>query len=187
MKTMQPTRTVVKCRLAYANVWEPRVNTLTPNAEPKYSAVLLIDKRDQASIDRLHKAVDAAIKAGKAKLANARGEVPTNLHLPMRDADAENKENDGYAGHYFINATNTRKPQIVDRQVAPILEQDEVYSGCYCNVSINCWAYAVNGNKGISVSLGNIQKIRDGEHFRGGRAEDDFEPLSDDEETDVPF
>ena len=83
----------------------------------------------------------------------------------------------------FFNASSTRKPQIVDRHVQPILDQEEVYSGCYCNVSINFFAFAKEGNKGIAAGLNNIQKIRDGERLAGGStAEDDFEALDDDDD-----
>ena len=80
-----------------------------------------------------------------------------------------------YAGHWFINANSKTAPQIVDKAVKPILNRDEVYSGCYARVSLNFYAFNSNGNKGIACGLGNIQKIRDGEPL-GGRslATDDF-------------
>ena len=73
-------------------------------------------------------------------------------------------------------------PQIVDKAVKPILDRDEVYSGCYARVSLNFYAFNSNGNKGIACGLGNIQKIRDGES-RGGRssAADDFSTEGDDD------
>ena len=62
------------------------------------------------------------------------------------------------------------------------MNRSEVYSGCYGRVSLNFYAYFVNGNRGIAAGLNNIQKIRDGEPLAGkSRAEDDFssEPTSD--------
>ncbi|MCD0152753.1 DUF2815 family protein, partial [Streptococcus agalactiae] len=85
-------------------------------------------------------------------------------------------------GHYFINANSIKAPQIVDKQVQPILDQSEVYSGCYARVSLNFYAFNSNGNKGVACGLGNIQKIKDGAPL-GGRssASDDFTTLEDDD------
>ncbi|WP_230228959.1 ssDNA-binding protein, partial [Allobaculum mucilyticum] len=67
--------------------------------------------------------------------------------------------------------------------VQPILDQSEVYSGCYARVSLNFYAFNTNGNKGVACGLGNIQKIKDGPRL-GGRttANDDF--VSEDADDD---
>ena len=82
------------------------------------------------------------------------------------------------ADSMFLNANSKQAPQIVDRQVQPILDQSEVYSGCYGRVSITFYAYNSNGNKGIAAGLGNVQKLRDGEPL-GSRAnaKDEFEAV----------
>ncbi|WP_278600881.1 ssDNA-binding protein, partial [Clostridium tertium] len=59
-------------------------------------------------------------------------------------------------------------PQVVDSKVEPILDQSEVYSGCYGRISVTFYGYNSNGNRGIAAGLGNIQKIKDGEPL-GGR------------------
>ena len=70
----------------------------------------------------------------------------------------------------------------MDKSVKPILDRDEVYSGCYGRVSLNFYAFNSNGNKGVACGLGNIQKIKDGEPL-GSRssASDDFTSLEDDD------
>ena len=67
----------------------------------------------------------------------------------------------------------------------PILDQSEVYSGCYGRISVNFYGFNSNGNRGIAAGLGNIQKLRDGESL-GGRtsAEEDFDAVEVDEEED---
>ena len=59
-----------------------------------------------------------------------------------------------------------------------ILDQSEVYSGCYGRVSITFYAYNSNGNKGVAAGLGNVQKLKDGEPL-GSRAnaKDEFEAV----------
>lgn len=176
--TNKPTRVVIPCRISYAHIWEP-----TPEKEgftSKYSVACLIDSSDVATINKIQKAIEAAKIEGKSKLANAKGIVPANIKTPLRDADADGIEDEAYAGKMFINASSNNKPQIVNGRVEPILDQSEVYSGCYCNVSVNFYAFNVGPNKGIAAGLGNIQKIKDGERLAGGAsAEDDFEVIEE--------
>lgn len=181
----KPTKVILKnVRLSYANIWAPRE---TDSGEMKYSAALLIPKTDKKTVMSINKAIEAAKIEGKSKLANKAGKIPSNIKLPLRDADEEGKDEDEvYAGHYFINANSNRKPQIVDRAKEAIEDRDEVYSGCYANVSVNFFAYNSNGNIGIGCGLGNIQKLKDGERLGGGStADEDFEELEDDEDDDL--
>ena len=145
-------------RLSYFHGWEP---TSINGGPERYSVSVLIPKDDKETVKAINDAVDAAIK------------------LPLRDGDTE-REDEAYAGHWFINANSKTAPQIVDKAVKPILDRDEVYSGCYARVSLNFYAFNSNGNKGIACGLGNIQKIKDGEPL-GGRssATDDFSTEED--------
>lgn len=166
-----------KVRLSYAHVWDPvSIN----DSKPKYSVSLIIPKGDKETVKKINAAVDAAIEEGIAKFG---GKKPNKaaLKLPLRDGDTE-RDDEVYKNAYFVNANSTTAPQIVDRSVQPILDREEVYSGCYARVSINFYAYNTNGNKGIACGLGNIQKIADGEPL-GGRsnAKDDFSSLDDDD------
>ncbi|MBR1810132.1 MAG: DUF2815 family protein [Clostridia bacterium] len=166
-----------KVRLSYANVWEPAsINGGTP----KYSVSLIIPKTDTKTIDLINAAVDNAIKQGAAKFG---GKIPNRaaLKLPLRDGDTE-RDDEAYKGAYFVNANSTTAPQIVDTAVQPILDRNEVYSGCYARVSINFYAFNSNGNRGIACGLGNIQKISDGEALGGkSTAAEDFATDMDDD------
>ena len=67
----------------------------------------------------------------------------------------------------------------------PVMDQDEVYSGCYAKVKVALFAYSASGNRGIGASLEVIQKVRDGERLGGsGSGLDGFEDEGDD---DLPF
>lgn len=182
MKNAKATKVLIPCRLSYAHVWEPSTN---PDGTPgKYNVCLLISKKDVKTLAKIDKAIKAAIAEGKSKLANSKGIVPKNIKTPLRDADEEGIEDEAYEGMMFMNVTSNRKPDIVDRHVEKIIDRDEVYSGCYCNVSVNFYAFSVDVNKGIAAGLGNIQKVKDGERLAGGSsAADDFDVL-DDEDTD---
>ena len=164
-------------RLSYFHGWEP---TSINGGPERYSVSVLIPKDDKETVKAINDAVDAAIEEGIAKFG---GKKPNKaaIKLPLRDGDTE-REDEAYARHWFINANSKTAPQIVDKGVKPILDRDEVYSGCYARVSLNFYAFNSNGNKGIACGLGNIQKIRDGEPL-GGRslATDDFTTEDDDD------
>lgn len=172
--------TGINTRLSYANIWEPKsIN----GGKEKYSVSLIIPKSDTKTLTAIEKAIDAAIEEGIGKFG---GKKPNKavLKLPLRDGDLE-KDNVNYKDAYFINANSITAPQIVDKQVQPILDQTEVYSGCYARVSISFYAFNTNGNRGVACGLGNIQKIRDGEPLGGHRsASDDFTAISDQSEPD---
>ena len=67
-----------------------------------------------------------------------------------------------------MTASSKQRPELVDRNLQPIIDATEVYSGMYARVCINFFAYANNGRKGIGCGLGPVQKTRDGEPL-GGR------------------
>lgn len=164
-------------RLSYFHGWE----AVSINGGPeRYSVSVLIPKDDTETINAINDAIDAAIDEGIAKFG---GKKPNKsaIKLPLRDGDTE-RDDEAYKGHYFINANSRTAPQIVDKAVKPILDRDEVYSGCYARVSLNFYAFSANGSKGVAVGLGNIQKIKDGEPL-GGRssAADDFRTENDDD------
>jgi len=165
-----------KVRFSYANIWEPKsIN----GGDEKYSVSLIIPKSDTKTVNEINAAIEAAKQEGKAKFG---GKIPANLKLPLRDGDIDRPDDEAYRNSYFINANSKDKPQIVDKSVKVILDQEEVYSGCYGRSSINFYAFNQNGNKGIACGLGNLQKLSDGEPLSGrSRAEDDFTSAEDDD------
>ena len=143
--------------------------------DAKYSICLLIPKKDKATLDKIQNAMDAAIEQGITSKWG--GKTPKNLHLPLRDGDEERAdEAPEYAGMMFLNANSTQKPGIIDRDRNEILDDEEVYSGCWGRASINFFPYDSNGNRGVGVGLNNIQKIKDGDRLGASRAsaESDF-------------
>lgn len=164
--------TTGKVRLSYAHLFEPHA---IEGNEPKYSVSVIIPKSDKETLQAIKDAVNQAKEDGKAKW---NGKVPANVKTPLRDGDTEREGDEAYAGCYFLNANSKNKPGIVDKDVQPILDQSEVYSGCYARLTLNFYAYAASGNKGIAAGLGNVQKLEDGEPLGGfTRAEDDFEAI----------
>jgi len=161
-----------KVRFCYANVFEP--TAMNEGDTPKYNICILIPKTDTKTLEKINKAIEAAKQAGKAKLADKNGKIPSNLKLPLRDGDDERSDDPAFEGMYFINANSQRKPSIVDKELNPIMEKEEFYSGCYGRASINFYAFNIS-SKGIAAGLNNLQKLEDGEMLAGGStAEEDF-------------
>ena len=171
-----PTKVIVPCRFSYLHCWEPAA---VNGGEPKYSVSAIIDKKDTKTINAIKAAIEQAKKDSVSKWG---GKVPGNLHLPLRDGDIDRPDDEAYAGCYFFNANSRQAPQVVDAKVQPILDQSEVYSGCYGKISVTFYGYNANGNRGIAAGLGNVQKLRDGERL-GGRsnAADDFQTEDDED------
>ena len=174
-----PTKVIVPCRFSYLHCWEPdSVN----GSEPKYSVSAIIPKSDTNTVNAIKVAIEQAKKDSVSKWG---GKVPGNLKLPLRDGDIDRPDDEAYAGCYFFNANSRQAPQVVDSKVQPILDQSEVYSGCYGKISVTFYGYNSNGNRGIAAGLGNIQKLKDGESL-GGRtsAADDFQTEDEDDFLD---
>ena len=174
-KISSVTKVVIPCRISFANIFEAKsIN----GGEAKFSVSCLIPKGDKKTLLAIHKAVEAAKEDGKTR------KIPPNLKLPLRDGDIDRPDDENYQEHFFLNATSKDAPQVVDRHVQPVTDPMMVYSGCFCNVSVNFYAFNANGNRGVAAGLGNIQFVKDGERLSGrASAESDFDALEDDEEV----
>ena len=156
------------CRLSYTHL---------------FSKYVLIPKKEKATI----KAIEAAIEAAKKEAITAKwgGKEPKKIDLPLRDGD--DKEDDAvYENMFYVNAKASTRPGIVDKNKAPIVDEDEIYSGVWAYVSVTFYGYDVNGNRGIACGLNNIMKFKDDERF-GGRAsaENDFADLDTEDDDDL--
>lgn len=158
------------CRLSYTHVFN-RYNPDGDQADGKYMTNVLIPKDEKETIEAINKAIAEAKK--QATVSKWGGKEPKKLDMPLRDGDEKDDEN--YEGHLFVNAKSNTRPGIVDRKKVPIIDEEEVYSGVWAIVSVTFFGYDKNGNKGIACGLNNIMKFKDDEHF-GGRvsAESDF-------------
>ena len=185
MANNNPTKIVTgpNIKMSYLHILEPAsIN----GSDPKYSGSFLIPK-GSPDVDKIRAAIQAAYEEGQARLKGSGKTVPplASLKTPLRDSDAERPGDEDYAGYYFVNANNTSKPGIVDRDLNPILDPDEVYSGMFGRVSLTFFAFNKNGNRGIACSLNNVQKIKDGPRLGGhASAAEDFGGLDDDDLLD---
>lgn len=158
-------------RFSYLHVWE--AVAIEGANEAKYSVSLIIPKSDAKTVQAVKECINNALSNGlQTKFA---GKTPVNVKTPLRDGDAERADDEAYKNAYFINASCKTKPGVVDKDCNPVMNQDDVYSGCYGLASITFYPFNTNGNKGVACGLNHIMKLRDGEPL-GGRstAESDF-------------
>lgn len=182
MATEQNTTKVVtgKVRLSYVHIFEPYAQDADDT--PQYSCVILIPKSDKATLKKIEAAQKAAAEQGKNSKFD--GKIPPNLQLTLHDGDEEGdlEKNPEYEGHMFMSVSSKTKPGIVDKDVNPVLDSTEVYSGCYARVSINAFPFNYKGKKGVSFGLNHVQKWADGDYLGGrSKAEDDFEPVAEED------
>lgn len=167
----------------YANVFTPRARKGKdgqPDGEPKYSVLLVFDRK--ADLSELEEAVETAAvekfgSKARAMLANGR------LRSPIRDAeeyvDEEASDEENYPfnlpGARMVRFATKDKPGVVDDSAEPIMDRMDFYDGCKARVSYRVYGYDRNGNKGVSVALINVQKLGEGKRLSGNpTAEDDF-------------
>ena len=164
-------------RLTFPVLFEPK--QVNGQGDPKFSAAFLFPKThpQKAEIER------GIVEVAKAKWGEKYGDVLKSLkagdRLCMHDGDAKS-EYDGYAGMYFINASNKIRPLVIDGNRAPLTASDgKPYSGCFVNAIVELWSQDNQFGKRVNASLLGVQFLRDGDRLAGGSvaAADDFEPL----------
>lgn len=179
-KTINGTKVVFgPCRLSYTHVFQKYSPDNTD--EGKYMTNILVPKSEKATVA----ALQAAIEAAKAKAITEKwgGKEPKKIDTPLRDGDE--KEDEVFASHWYLNAKSSTRPGVVDQHLNPITDEEEVYSGCWAIVSVTFYGYDVSGNRGIACGLNNVMKFKDDERL-GGRvsAESDFSGMGLDTEDD---
>lgn len=169
------------CRLSYVHVFSKYDPENDGNG--KYMTNVLIPKSEKDTIKALQTAIETAKQA--AIVSKWGGKEPKKLDMPLHDGDID-KDDDAFSDHYYVNAKSNTRPGIVDKNKAPIVDEEEIYSGVWAVVSVSFYGYDKNGNRGVACGLNNIMKFKDDEHL-GGRAsaETDFGDVNFDDDDDL--
>lgn len=170
--TARPRLLTPRVRLSYPNLF--RAKAQMEGKEPVFSCMLIFgaDVLNTPEYQALRAAAQAAAveKWGQ--------NIPPNLRSPFRP----NSEREGKPGHdaggVFLNASSKNRPGVVHNTAAglqPIIDENEVYGGCWVVASLGVYAYDQKGNRGVSFGLNNVLKVSDGDPL-GTRVtpEDDF-------------
>jgi hypothetical protein len=164
-------------RLSYPNLFVAKA--IEEGKELKYSASFLLNKKEHAGlIAEIEKMTE------RVALDEFKKKVKLN-RVPLRDGN-EKEDKDGYGDEVmFLNAGNTKRPVVVDRDLTPLTADDpKPYAGCYVNATIRLFAFDhPKGGKGVSSSLRAVQFVKDGESFGAGPvdAEQEFEKMEVDD------
>ena len=141
----------------------------------KFEATFLMNKESQAKMITDVEAQIALIqKDNKAKVS------PDKICLK----DGEFVDYDGYAGCMSIKAGSNRRPTVLGRDKAPVVEDDNiVYAGCYVNAVVELWFQDNSYGKRVNCNLLGIQFAKDGDTFGAGDTDvsDDFDTIDNDD------
>ena len=149
----------------------------------KYSAQIIIDKDDTDNLNKVNKAIDSAIE--KANFIYDEKIPDSNaLSLPLKDSDEKYGYEPMYYNSYYMTATSTIMPEIVDHNKKVNYGLNDIVSGQYVNISMSFYAFkAGDGKKVVACRLHNVQmlpkKFDPTEYYP--KATDDFEIVSDNE------
>jgi hypothetical protein len=146
---------------SYCFVLESKENL---SGEQKYSISMLFDK-DKTDMEALEEAVAeaAAEKFGK--------KLPKKFKSPIRDGDEDRSDREEYENMWFINASSSRKPGIIDKETGQAVTSDDeefgIYSGCDCIATVAFFGFDQKGNKGVGCGLNNIMVVSRGDRLDG--------------------
>lgn len=159
-------------RFSFLNVFNPRIND--DGTPGKYDACLIIDKGDKQTLACIDKAIKSATERGIREKWG--GKMPKKFQSPLKDGDErEDDQYEGFEGSMFLNAKSKSRPGLINRDGSKIIDEEDLYSGCYGCASITFYPYSANSNNGVGVALNNLIKLKDGDSL-GGKpsAENDF-------------
>lgn len=151
-------------RLSYTNLLEPRAQSADKPDDLRYGTAILIPKSDTETVDLIKAAIKEALDEGVVKKWG--GKVPKGLKNPLRDGDEE-REDENYAGHWFINTKGPKagkeKPILVGPDSEPTDDSTVIYSGVMARVSLQFYPFDVSGNKGVAAGVSAVMSLGHGE------------------------
>ena len=174
-------------RVSFPSVFRPG-KPAQPGAEPKYGLTMLFPHPSKmtpaqkpqydAFFAKVKQAADAALLE---KFGGKMSDEKFRKSLKKAFRDQGEKSFEGYEeGALFANCSSKQRPGLVDAKNQDIIEEQYFYPGCYARASVRVFAYDSNGNRGWSLGLQNVQKLRDGEPLGGRtRASDDFQSVAE--------
>jgi hypothetical protein len=175
------TGSLITCegRLSYAQfLFNPNPDAKTKKGAEKYTLSFLIPPGSD-----LAAAKKAAADAVAEEWPNE-AKRPRGLKSPF--LDAEEKMGDEWKGWTLLRLSTTRKPGVILPTGADAKPED-VYSGRWARLSLKAGTYDVDGNKGASFFLNNVQLLRNDDPIGGAapKATSDFEPVAVGEGADA--
>jgi hypothetical protein len=150
-------------RVSFPKLFEPDENG-------KYGVAMIFDNDvDFANLETLIES--------KKKEKWPKGTGKLVYSQPILDGNDSQAQREELKDKFYINGKCGKyKPGVIDQNRQPIVDESEIYPGCWARASITLYSWVHTGKCGISVNVRNIQKLRDDEPLISRvRAEDEFD------------
>ena len=179
-------------RLSFAHLDEPQEQEDDDgNTVEKYKCSGLISKTTAEGKRNMAKLKKASEQVKEKKWGNKQPKLKAN-QVCVRDGDEEDWE--GYAGHFYISASNKKQPQLITKfkdskdEWKPA-KKGQLYSGCIVNMLVRLWAQDhPKFGKRLNASVEAVQFVKDAPAFGGGGPVDTrekFKEIEADEGEDM--
>lgn len=183
-----------RCRVSYVNLASPAKPMEGQETDvPKFRLECRIPKGDE-SLVAIRKAMKEAwlkkfgtdVKQWKA-LFREPNFFENHLSIDgkdgffLRDGKYHSGDSEGYVDEVYFSASNKNRPvcgKLVKGGWKRLVDEDEIrdviYSGCYCYVVIQCYAYDNKAAKaqGLGASVQAVVFAEDGDRLSGSRVSD---------------
>lgn len=178
-------------RVSWPNIFTAKRNDLSGKDE--FSLVALFKKGENLKTLETEILAAANDKWGAGSIGKGTvgytftpvGKPAFVIRMPFKDQGTPNQKTGlipaGYEpGALCCNLKSITRPGLVDQNLQDIIDASQFYAGCYARAYVNAYAYDQKGNRGISLGLGAIQKVKDGEPL-GNKVNPQlaFEPITD--------
>lgn len=179
-------------RLSHPHLWTPAPPMKGSNSGPKYDGSFLFPHNSpQAKIAQDAFFAEAAALFGPnwQNIVAAMDKGKKCLRNGDQKLTKEGTVSNGYAGHMFLVAKNSKKPAVIAHKfhdgkpveidaagkgyvdgmpVQPAFKLIAPYGGCYVNAKIEIYAMNKGELQGVYATLLGVQFHNDGESFGGG-------------------
>lgn len=193
-KEIPPHKAVTpECILSFPKLDKPvKFKDADADKLPRYEAAFLIKKTPGVTEWQKDPAL-AALKGGIAAALDKgwpdKATRSKKLRLPVRDGDDE--EYEGYAGHWFVNSGETRRPLLVNGRREPVSPEDAAfaelfYAGAIVKAQLEFYPFNKATGSGVAVGLKMIQFRRHGVRVSGGTNDNPEDVFDEADGADQP-
>lgn len=165
-------------RLSFPDLFEAKLHKKAkPGDKPRFGLVMLFPKTTDLTAMRAFAKADIVARLGADFDIKKYNEGAMARNAPLFQnpfLDGDHKDLDGYKGCYAVRASSLTRPGVVNQAVQTIIDPTEIYPGCWCRATVDCYSWN-NEGAGVRFGLLNVQKVKDDQPFGNRkRAEDDF-------------
>lgn len=161
------------------------------DGEPAFGGQFIIDPKsslpDELDALMLSVAREKWKDDGPAVLAMLKEDKKVGFHRAEYKNKKTGKPYAGFENKFFVTTRSNAKkqPTVFNKYGEPVTDKSEIerliYSGCYVNAKVDCWAQENSFGRRVNFSLLGVMFAGDGESFGGGAgpaSADDFAAMA---------